>query len=115
MSSTTLERRARTHPDVPSYGKVNVDILKILSRPGRLWWFLFGLSLAGVGLLGYSWANQLINGIGLSGLNTPVSWGVYITTFVFWIGIAHSGTLISAILFLFRRSGGSRSTGPRRR
>ena len=32
----------------------------------------------------------------------PVMWGVYITTFVFWVGIAHAGTLISAILFLFR-------------
>ena len=102
MSSTTLERGAQTHPDIPSYGKVNVDILRILSRPGKIWWLLFGLAVAGVGLLGYSWANQLISGIGLSGLNTPVSWGVYITSFVFWVGIAHSGTLISAILFLFR-------------
>jgi Ni/Fe-hydrogenase subunit HybB-like protein len=41
-------------------------------------------------------------GIGMSGLINPVSWGAYITTFVFWVGIAHSGTLISAVLFLFR-------------
>ncbi len=104
MSSLAVEseRGAQTHPDIQSYGEVNVDILKMLSRPGKLWWFLFGLATAGVGLLAFSWGNQLITGIGLTGLNSPVGWGVYITTFVFWVGIAHSGTLISAILYLFR-------------
>lgn len=50
--------------------------------------------------------------MGLTGLSIPVGWGVYITNFVWWIGIAHSGTLISAILFLFGtrwRNGVSRS------
>ena len=41
-------------------------------------------------------------GLGVAGIGWPVGWGVYITTFVFWVGIAHSGTLISAVLFLFR-------------
>jgi Ni/Fe-hydrogenase subunit HybB-like protein len=41
-------------------------------------------------------------GIGMSGLINPVGWGAYITTFVFWVGIGHAGTLISAVLFLFR-------------
>ena len=45
---------------------------------------------------------QYFIGMGVTGLNVPVSWGVYITNFVFWVGIAHSGTLISAILYLFR-------------
>jgi len=99
---TEKERGAQTHPDVRNYAEVNTDVLRMLSRPGRLWWILFGLSLAGVGLLAFSWGNQIINGIGMAGLNSPVGWGVYITTFVFWVGIAHSGTLISAILFLFR-------------
>jgi molybdopterin-containing oxidoreductase family membrane subunit len=44
----------------------------------------------------------MLVGMGVSGLNTPVGWGVYITNFVFWVGIAHSGTLISAVLYLFR-------------
>jgi Ni/Fe-hydrogenase subunit HybB-like protein len=101
-ATETVERGTATHPDVKSYGEVNADILAMLSRPGKWWWILFGLSVAGIGLLAFSWGNQLINGIGLSGLNTPVGWGAYITTFVFWVGIAHSGTLISAILFLFR-------------
>lgn len=44
------------------------------------------------------WGYQMKNGIGVSGLNRPVFWGFYITSFVFWIGISHAGTLISAIL-----------------
>ena len=42
-------------------------------------------------------------GIGLLGVNNPVFWGTMIVTFVFWIGIGHAGTLISAVLFLFRQ------------
>jgi len=98
----TRRRGGMIHPDVPSYSRVNRDILAMLSKPGRGWWVLFGISVAGVGLFFASWGVQMVRGIGVSGLNTPVSWGVYITTFVFWVGIAHSGTLISAILFLFR-------------
>jgi len=54
-------------------------------------------------LLFYSWGYQIFNDIGVSGINRPVFWGFYITNFVFWIGIGHAGTLISAILFLFRQ------------
>jgi molybdopterin-containing oxidoreductase family membrane subunit len=50
------------------------------------------------GLLFYSWAYQVRNDIGAAGINRPVFWGFYITNFVFWIGISHAGTLISAIL-----------------
>ncbi len=44
-----------------------------------------------------------VKGMGLMGVNNPVNWGTDIVTFVFWIGIGHAGTLISAILFLFRQ------------
>lgn len=43
---------------------------------------------------------MLYNGVGMSGIRSPVGWGMMIITFVFWIGIGHAGTLISAILFL---------------
>ncbi|MDX1383493.1 MAG: NrfD/PsrC family molybdoenzyme membrane anchor subunit [Thermoanaerobaculia bacterium] len=46
----------------------------------------------------WAWGYQLRHGIGVAGINRPVFWGLYITTFVFWIGISHAGTLISAIL-----------------
>jgi Ni/Fe-hydrogenase subunit HybB-like protein len=101
-TATEQPRGAMTHPDVKSYGQVNQEILKALSRPGKGWWALLALAVAGIGLFFTSWAIQIVKGIGVSGLTSPVGWGVYITTFVFWVGIAHSGTLISAILFLFR-------------
>ena len=100
--ATETPRGEQTHPDVQSYSDVNRDVLAILSRPGLGWWALFGLASAGVAMFLGSWFWQIYKGIGVSGLNGPVGWGVYITTFVFWVGIAHSGTLISAILFLFR-------------
>ena len=59
-----------------------------------LWSILGGLLLLGIGL----YIRQLVTGLGGTGLNRPVYWGVYITDFVFFIGLAHSGTFISAIL-----------------
>jgi molybdopterin-containing oxidoreductase family membrane subunit len=100
--ATEQPRGALSHPDVQSYAEVNRDILAILGRPGLGWWALFSIAAAGVALFFGAWGWQIYAGIGVSGLNSPVGWGVYITTFVFWVGIAHSGTLISAILFLFR-------------
>ncbi|MGH7483422.1 MAG: NrfD/PsrC family molybdoenzyme membrane anchor subunit, partial [Longimicrobiales bacterium] len=94
--------RSATHPGVASYEAVNRDIFSMLSRPGRSYSILLGLTIAGVGAMFFAWGLQIVVGIGMSGLRNPVGWGVYITTFVFWVGIAHSGTLISAILYLFR-------------
>jgi Ni/Fe-hydrogenase subunit HybB-like protein len=66
------------------------------------YWGLLGM-LAGVWSLAFAvWAYQIYYGLQVTGLLHPVMWGTYIATFVFWIGIAHSGTLMSAILFLFR-------------
>ncbi len=48
------------------------------------------------------WIYQVQVGMGVTGLNIPVGWAIYITNFVFWVGIAHTGTLISAILYLVR-------------
>ena len=73
-------------------------ILAPIRKPGMvdgLIWFILGaLVLLGIGL----WVRQYILGLGVTGLNRPVYWGVYITDFVFFIGLAHSGTFISAIL-----------------
>jgi molybdopterin-containing oxidoreductase family membrane subunit len=73
------------------------------ARPSGLWWIGLALSasalLAGVTAVSY----QIATGIGTWGLNTTVGWAFDITNFVFWIGIGHAGTLISAILFLLRQ------------
>src|SRR4051812_45582385 len=72
-------------------------------RTPKWWWLLFLplATLATVGLLciGY----QISNGVGVWGENHPNGWAWDITNFVFWIGIGHAGTLISAILFLSRQ------------
>ena len=94
--------RSETHPGIATYEEVNRDILKMLSRPGRPYFVLLAVVIGLVAIGGFAWLVQVILGIGMSGLNNPVGWGAYITTFVFWVGIAHSGTLISAILYLFR-------------
>ena len=67
------------------------------------WWFFFLPSLALLGLLGVAVSWLFWEGIGIWGLNVPVGWAWDITNFVFWVGIGHAGTLISAILFLFRQ------------
>ncbi|HEX6938195.1 MAG TPA: NrfD/PsrC family molybdoenzyme membrane anchor subunit [Longimicrobiales bacterium] len=94
--------RSETHPEVTSYEQVNRDILKLLGRPGRAYFTLLAAVIALVALGGFAWFLQIYLGIGMSGKRNPGGWGAYITTFVFWVGIAHSGTLISAILYLFR-------------
>ncbi len=60
---------------------------------------LIALILAG-GI--FCWVLQVYFGMGMAGKRNPQMWAMYITTFVFWIGIGHAGTLISAILYLFR-------------
>jgi Ni/Fe-hydrogenase subunit HybB-like protein len=72
------------------------------AKGGRLYWVLLGCAAAATAIGIYSWSRIIRFGMGETGLNRPISWGVLITDFVFWVGIAHSGTLISAILYLFR-------------
>ena len=85
-----------------SYGQVNRDILRTLEPSGKPYVALLAGTLTVLGFGIFCWMYQIYTGMGVTGLTHPVMWGVYITNFVFWIGIAHSGTLISAILFLFR-------------
>ncbi|MBP9890736.1 MAG: polysulfide reductase NrfD [Planctomycetes bacterium] len=72
-------------------------------KPNGLWWaaFLVALTCLGVGFVTVSY--QIATGIGTWGLNKTVGWAFDITNFVFWVGIGHAGTLISAVLFLFRQ------------
>src|SRR5262249_57714571 len=70
---------------------------------GRGWWMLFGCALSMLGLLLVAIAWTLYNGIGTWGNNIPVGWAFGIINFVWWIGIGHAGTLISAILLLFQQ------------
>ncbi|MEE9208131.1 MAG: NrfD/PsrC family molybdoenzyme membrane anchor subunit [Gemmatimonadota bacterium] len=80
----------------------NRDIIRPISAPSWRFWFMITICLLGILAAAYAWSQQVRKGMGVTGINNPVGWGVYIVTFVFWVGIAHSGTLISAVLYLFR-------------
>ncbi len=69
-------------------------VKQITRRDALAWGISGGLLLLGVVV----WLRQYILGLGVTGLNRPVYWGIYLTNFVFFIGLAHSGTFISAIL-----------------
>ncbi|HQQ97358.1 MAG TPA: polysulfide reductase NrfD [Cyclobacteriaceae bacterium] len=89
-------------------GKSVADVSHDISRqvegaPTRLWWMAFGVSLALLVYGAYCCWMLLWNGVGVWGLNKTVGWAWDITNFVWWVGIGHAGTLISAILLLFRQ------------
>src|SRR5579872_6688828 len=67
------------------------------------WTIGFLISLGMLGIFGMTVTYLVWKGIGVWGNNIPVGWAWDITNFVWWIGIGHAGTLISAILFLFRQ------------
>lgn len=73
-------------------------------RSRKLWWFGFVLSFSGLMILLYAIATVLVKGVGVWGVMIPVAWGFAITNFVWWIGIGHAGTFISAFLLLLRQS-----------
>ncbi|MGH7769710.1 MAG: NrfD/PsrC family molybdoenzyme membrane anchor subunit [Candidatus Binatia bacterium] len=76
----------------------------VLTRPTpRFWYVGFAIAFVLVMLLFYAIAALLTIGVGLFGINIPVAWGFDIVNFVWWIGIGHAGTLISAILLLLRQ------------
>ena len=81
---------------------VNDGILVNTRRPHPAFYVALFCAFLCLVLGAVCWGIQITLGIGVTGLNSPVYWGVYITNFVFWVGIGHAGTLISAILFLFR-------------
>ena len=72
-------------------------------KSSRLWWTGFGLSLTALTVGGFCILYLMFTGIGVIGKNKTIGWGFLITNFVFWVGIGHAGTLISAILFLLRQ------------
>jgi molybdopterin-containing oxidoreductase family membrane subunit len=89
-------------PPSPPDSKVNRDLLAVMEGTSFGYWILVMITAGIVGLAGGVWVYQVYEGLGIAGYAHPVFWGAYIVTFVFWIGIAHAGTLISAILYLFR-------------
>jgi Ni/Fe-hydrogenase subunit HybB-like protein len=86
------------------YHQVTEDIVRVIeSRPTRLWWIGFLISVALLLFGVYSVGREVYYGTGQWNLHKTIGWGWDITNFVWWVGIGHAGTLISAILLLFRQ------------
>ncbi len=87
-----------------SYHDVSVDVgAPVLGKANKSWWIVFTIALVaflwGLGCIVYT----ISTGIGVWGLNKTIGWAWDITNFVWWVGIGHAGTLISAVLLLFRQ------------
>jgi molybdopterin-containing oxidoreductase family membrane subunit len=103
------------HPEAPplrppvlaspkTVGQVTREIVQHTERrPGRAWWAAFGVAAAVFAVGAVAMWQAMAVGMGVWGLNRTVGWGLDITNFVYWIEIAHAGTMISAVLFLFRQ------------
>ncbi len=87
----------------PTDREINDQLLNHVWHPPEGWKVLFALALAGTGLLLFALTWTVVRGVGTWGVNIPVAWGYAIINFVWWIGIGHAGTLISAILLLFQQ------------
>lgn len=106
--STTTAHDYHADPPLVAGNLTFHDITEMVSvhtekKTPLAWYLAFGVSTSILGLLGVMIAYLFWNGTGVWGLNNPVGWGWAIVNFVFWVGIGHAGTLISAILFIFRQ------------
>ncbi|MCB8984936.1 MAG: polysulfide reductase NrfD [Ardenticatenaceae bacterium] len=80
-----------------------ISALVLRQRTPRGWLIGFALTFAGLMMLLFAVSYLFVRGVGIWGINIPVAWGFAIVNFVWWIGIGHAGTLISAILLLLRQ------------
>ncbi len=111
MASVPLPEYPVARPNIPSadvqlpavrdYEQVDREIIRTLS-PSAAWFIGLATATTLMVIGAATWIYQIYMGLGVAGYSPPVMWGVYIITFVFWVGIGHAGTLISAILYLFR-------------
>src|SRR3981189_2595304 len=115
-AAARLEARRALEPlplleGVQDDGTINKTLFEYVWRkPGKGGLLLIGIGLAGTGLLTLGVVVTVAKGIGMWGNNIPVAWAFGIINFVWWIGIGHAGTLISAILLLFQQKWRIRKT-----
>ena len=87
-----------------SFHEVSEVVASVTEKKApRNWWIAFMLAFTFTGVFGMAVGYLVWQGVGVWGNNAPVYWAWDITNFVWWIGIGHAGTLISAVLFLFRQ------------
>ena len=103
--STIAADRAPVIEPGHTFGTVTEKISAIvLTRPASNGWFVgFGIAFLLTMMMLFAIGYLVLKGIGIWGVTIPIGWGFAIVNFVWWIGIGHAGTLISAILFLLRQ------------
>ncbi|MDX2250556.1 MAG: NrfD/PsrC family molybdoenzyme membrane anchor subunit [Bacteroidia bacterium] len=104
MSHAESPIRQKWVVNTDHYGQITEDVTRpIESKPNLMWLAATGFSalVLGIGTALIVWT--IYEGIGVWGVNRTVGWAFDITNFVFWVGIGHAGTLISAVLLLFRQ------------
>src|SRR5437868_5633934 len=103
--SSALAEEPRYAPYGHTFRSITDEISSIVLRrqAGTSWRIAFAISSLLFVVFIVSVTYLLVAGVGIWGINIPVAWGFAITSFVWWIGIGHAGTLISAILFLLRQ------------
>ncbi|MEE2906754.1 MAG: NrfD/PsrC family molybdoenzyme membrane anchor subunit [Planctomycetota bacterium] len=108
VDNTTIEQPGEGSPLVlghTSFDTVTSEICRVneAKKPPFAWYATMVISASLTLMLGILIAYLFLTGVGVWGNNNPAMWGFPIVNFVFWVGIGHAGTLISAILFLFRQ------------
>ena len=83
-----------------AWAQINKDVLKSLENPRKLYWVILFVAIATVGVAVGCEVYQYNIGLGVGNFDNPHVWGLYIASFIFWIGMSHSGTLLSAILHI---------------
>ena len=85
----------------PTWAEVNDDVLHTMLHTTRRYWIALGISMGVAALCFFGpWIYQLHVGVGAAGTNRSAVWGTYLSNFIFWIGLSHSGTLLSAVLHI---------------
>ena len=101
-SNLSEEFRSRLLLEKSLDDEINQAVLQPMQRTGPWFWIIVTI-LSAIVLWGlYAWYYLIRWGFGVAGINRPVYWGMFIATFVFWVGISHAGTMISAVLRLFK-------------
>jgi molybdopterin-containing oxidoreductase family membrane subunit len=108
MAEASLDpRRWQTPPaGANELQKITDAVVRVVESPTppRAWYLAFAVALVWLGILGAVVGYLFWEGVGIWGNMNPVAWGWPIVNFVFWVGIGHAGTLISAVLYLFRQT-----------
>ncbi|HZL33801.1 MAG TPA: NrfD/PsrC family molybdoenzyme membrane anchor subunit [Tepidisphaeraceae bacterium] len=109
MTDVPLDTFAQIQYPVLEPGNTSISVTEHISnlilrrKPGLLWWFGIALTMGLVSLLTFAIVYLIARGVGIWGVNIPIAWGFAIVNFVWWIGIGHAGTFISAMLLLMRQ------------